>query len=109
MSQFVKLLHSLFVIDYFLVFLQLFSGFHMFPCASTHVHLANLTYHKKVDVSKVKIYLLFTAAPLPPAYSIEVTTLKKFICILSDFFNLYSNMPVCYRHRKTNVSYVVFL
>lgn len=85
MSQFVKILHSLFIIDYFLVFLQLFNGFHMLPCALTHVHLVNLTYHKKVEVHKVKIYLLFTTAPLPPAHSPEVTTLKKFVCIPDRF------------------------
>lgn len=62
MSHFVKLIHSLFIIDYFLIFLQLFNSFHMLPCALTHVHFVNLTY-KKVEVYKVKMYLLFTTIP----------------------------------------------
>lgn len=65
MSLFVKLIHSLFITDYFLIFLQLFNGFHMLLRALTHVHLVNLTHHKKVEVYKVKIYLLFTTVPLP--------------------------------------------
>lgn len=63
MSQFVKLIHSFFITDYFLICLQYFNGFHMLPCALTCVHFANLTYHKKVEIYKVKIVFLFTTIP----------------------------------------------
>lgn len=64
MSHFVKLICSLFIIDYFLILLQLFNGFYILPCTLTHVHLVNLTY-KKVEVCKVKMYLLFTTISHP--------------------------------------------
>ena len=65
MSPFVKLTHSSLTIDYFLIFLQLFNGFHVLPCAVTHVRFVNLTYRQEGEVYKVKL-ISFSSQPTPP-------------------------------------------